>query len=251
MSKRKVDKSSGGQGSGQKKKPKARGRGRKALLTLMLAISIAASGLAMAKWGRLPYGRRPVAPAAGPAAAAASMAFTITPSSPSKEYVYAGGRLIATEEGAGDNQGISENPWAGNPIDDGRFFVRQQYVDILGREPDQGGWDAWTNYVNGCSPGDTACTNSRRVTTARGFFESNEFRQLHPNLLNYPSGPCSSNCVYNNEYVNQCYLTFLRRSFDQGGHDAWFNYINQTGDYDTLVNGFIASTEYRSRFGPP
>ena len=31
-----------------------------------------------------------------------------------------------------------------NPLESPEFFVRQQYVDILGREPDQGGLDYWS-----------------------------------------------------------------------------------------------------------
>src|SRR5207249_3736572 len=38
-----------------------------------------------------------------------------------------------------------------NPIDNTNFFVRQQYVDFLGREPDPFGFDAWTSEINNCS----------------------------------------------------------------------------------------------------
>ena len=60
-----------------------------------------------------------------------------------------------------------------NPIDTTPFFVRQQYVDFLNREPDAGGFTAWVNLLNGCSPGDTACD---RVTVSQSFFGSNEFK---------------------------------------------------------------------------
>src|SRR5437016_1498640 len=32
-----------------------------------------------------------------------------------------------------------------NPIDGAQFFVRQQYLDFLGREPDESGWNFWMN----------------------------------------------------------------------------------------------------------
>jgi len=37
-----------------------------------------------------------------------------------------------------------------NPIDDPRFFARQQYLDILNREPDQDGLDGWTDVLKRC-----------------------------------------------------------------------------------------------------
>ena len=63
-----------------------------------------------------------------------------------------------------------------NPIDDARFFVRQHYIDFLGREPDQGGWDFWTNQITSCSATDTGCRGSRRVQVSKAFFLSIEFQ---------------------------------------------------------------------------
>ena len=62
---------------------------------------------------------------------------------------------------------------ATNPIDDTAFFVRQHYLDFLGREPDAGGFNAWVNVLAGCAPGNTACD---RVQVSRSFFESAEFQ---------------------------------------------------------------------------
>jgi uncharacterized protein (TIGR03118 family) len=60
-----------------------------------------------------------------------------------------------------------------NPIDDRSFFVRQHYLDFLGREPDAGGFNAWVNLLTGCAAGNTACD---RVTVSRSFFESPEYQ---------------------------------------------------------------------------
>jgi uncharacterized protein (TIGR03118 family) len=62
---------------------------------------------------------------------------------------------------------------ATNPIDDTAFFVRQHYLDFLGREPDTAGFNAWVNVLNNCAAGNTACD---RVTVSRSFFESPEFQ---------------------------------------------------------------------------
>jgi uncharacterized protein (TIGR03118 family) len=60
-----------------------------------------------------------------------------------------------------------------NSIDNTQFFVRQHYLDFLGREPDAGGFNAWVNVLTGCAPGNTACD---RITVSRSFFESPEFQ---------------------------------------------------------------------------
>lgn len=63
-----------------------------------------------------------------------------------------------------------------SPIDSAEFFVRQQYVDFLGREPDQGGFDYWTAQINQCS-GDTDCIRARRLDVSAAFFAGPEFQQ--------------------------------------------------------------------------
>ena len=63
-----------------------------------------------------------------------------------------------------------------NPIDATRFFVKQQYLDFLNREPDQPGWDFWTNQINNCTPS-PSCTESQRISTSAAFYLSIEFQQ--------------------------------------------------------------------------
>jgi uncharacterized protein (TIGR03118 family) len=58
-----------------------------------------------------------------------------------------------------------------NPIDDNPFFVRQQYLDFLAREPDAGGFAAWVALLNGCPAGNMTCD---RVAVSQSFFMSQE-----------------------------------------------------------------------------
>jgi uncharacterized delta-60 repeat protein len=60
-----------------------------------------------------------------------------------------------------------------NPIDGTDFFVRQQYIDFLGREPDPPGFAGWTSTINNCAPGDTNCD---RIHVSQLFFQSAEFQ---------------------------------------------------------------------------
>ena len=63
-----------------------------------------------------------------------------------------------------------------NSIDDPQFFVRQQYLDFLNREPDTGGLGYWTNEIIKCGA-DAKCIHDRRVGTADAFFFEQEFQQ--------------------------------------------------------------------------
>ncbi len=76
-------------------------------------------------------------------------------------------------------RGMQPNPFIGvanNPIDGQQFFVREHYLDFLGREPDQSGWDFWTSQITTCGT-NAACTEVRRINVSASFFLSIEFQQ--------------------------------------------------------------------------
>jgi hypothetical protein len=63
-----------------------------------------------------------------------------------------------------------------NPLDnpDAKFFVRQQYIDFLGREPEPTGYQGWQNVLNNC--GITVAPPCDRIEVSAGFFRSPEFQ---------------------------------------------------------------------------
>jgi hypothetical protein len=66
-----------------------------------------------------------------------------------------------------------------NPVDDIPFFVTQQYIDFLGRLPDQTGFANWVATLNGCPNGgfgENDNPNCDRVHVSAGFFLSAEFQ---------------------------------------------------------------------------
>jgi hypothetical protein len=63
-----------------------------------------------------------------------------------------------------------------NAIDTNEFFVRQQYLDFLGREPEQAGFDYWSGQLNACG-NNAACLRTRRLDVAAAFFTENEFQR--------------------------------------------------------------------------
>nr|AUN36054.1 putative glucosesorbosone dehydrogenase [uncultured bacterium] len=65
-----------------------------------------------------------------------------------------------------------------NPIDTAQFFVRQQYLDILNRQPDSVGLSNWMNTLSQCPNsgfGEPKTSDCDRLHVAAGFFQSDEF----------------------------------------------------------------------------
>jgi hypothetical protein len=63
-----------------------------------------------------------------------------------------------------------------NPLDTAEFFVRQQYLDFLNREPDQVGLDYWSAQLRQCRE-DIPCFNDGRRNVSAAFFIEQEFQQ--------------------------------------------------------------------------
>jgi CSLREA domain-containing protein len=62
-----------------------------------------------------------------------------------------------------------------NPINDTTFFVRQHYLDFLGREPDAEGLQFWTDNIRQCGS-DLQCREVMRINVSAAFFLSIEFQ---------------------------------------------------------------------------
>jgi len=69
-----------------------------------------------------------------------------------------------------------------NPLDATEYFVRQHYLDFLGREPDESGFNFWVNNIESCGT-DLACREVKRIDTSAAFFLSIEFQ--HTGFLVY------------------------------------------------------------------
>jgi hypothetical protein len=63
-----------------------------------------------------------------------------------------------------------------NPLNGGDFFVRQQYLDFLGREPDRQGWLFWSDQISRCGA-EVNCVRQKRIDISAAFFMSDEFQQ--------------------------------------------------------------------------
>ena len=63
-----------------------------------------------------------------------------------------------------------------NPVDTTEYFIRQQYLDVLGREPDEGGLNYWSDQILGCGS-NADCVSTRRHEVAAAFFMEAEFQR--------------------------------------------------------------------------
>ncbi len=68
----------------------------------------------------------------------------------------------------------NDTPNSPNPLPGHAFFVRQQYLDFLSREPEEPGRSAWVSTLNSCPDvnNDPSCD---RATVSSGFFRAPEF----------------------------------------------------------------------------
>jgi hypothetical protein len=60
-------------------------------------------------------------------------------------------------------------------IDTPEYFVRQHYLDFLGREPDSDGLSFWTNQIVSCG-NDFNCMERRTINVSAAYFHSIEFQ---------------------------------------------------------------------------
>ena len=63
-----------------------------------------------------------------------------------------------------------------NPLDYSQYFVRQHYVDFLGREPDETGRAFWQNQIEQCGS-NAQCVEVKRINVSAAYFLSIEFKE--------------------------------------------------------------------------
>src|SRR5262249_6551291 len=102
-------------------------------------------------------------------------------------------------------------------------FVTQLYRDVLNREPDQGGLNAWTAMLNSGQGQDTKAQQAMRAEVAQAFLNSVE---------------------YHIDVVQGFYDTLLHRAADPSGLNTWTNFLNQGGTQLQLEAKLLGSDEY-------
>jgi hypothetical protein len=82
-----------------------------------------------------------------------------------------------------------------NPLETPEYFVRQQYLDLLSREPDEGGFNYWSDQILACN-GEANCLSARRLGVAAAFFMAEEFQQSGSFIHNLYTGALGRKPIY-------------------------------------------------------
>jgi hypothetical protein len=103
--------------------------------------------------------------------------YTVTPGQPG--FSFSPSSRSFSQLGSQTEAGFTAVPFGGdaiNPLDSPEYFVRQQYLDLLGRDPDEGGLNYWSDRLLECGP-NAQCVSSRRRDIAAAFFMEQEFQR--------------------------------------------------------------------------
>ncbi|MCU1268004.1 MAG: glucose/sorbosone dehydrogenase [Acidobacteria bacterium] len=116
--------------------------------------------------------------------------YTVTPSR--SNYGFSPGSRSFSLTGSSTDAAFTAtfNGDTANPLDTPEYFVRQQYVDVLGREPDEGGFNYWSNQILACG-GSALCVSTRRRDVAAAFFIEQEFQDTGSFIYNLYQGGLS------------------------------------------------------------
>ena len=106
-------------------------------------------------------------------------------------------------------------------------FVTLVYQNVLGRAPDQEGFNYYVTRLN-----------SGAVTRGGMMLEFSESAE-------------NKNRTYNKVYVTQMYVGLLRRVPEQAGYAQWVGQLDSGTPGINLINSFMGLAEYRNRFLPP
>lgn len=135
-----------------------------------------------------------------------------------------------------------------NPIDNTSFFVRQQYLDFLGREPDAAGLAFWTNNINSCGA-DANCIAVKRIDTSAAFFLSIEFQETGGNVIRIQRTAFGKTSI--DAALRVSYLNFMRDARQVGNGVV----IGQAGAEALLdankyayAKQIVSSPEFAARF---
>jgi hypothetical protein len=102
--------------------------------------------------------------------------YTVTPSRVNYQFSPTVQSFSQIGETTNATFGATRTGGTENPLDTPEYFVRQHYVDFLGREPDEAGFNFWSDQILECGF-DQDCIGRRRENVSAAYFLSIEFQQ--------------------------------------------------------------------------
>jgi uncharacterized protein len=158
--------------------------------------------------------------------------YTVTPSRANYTFSPASKSFsLVGDRAANDFTGLfgDDNP---NPLDVAEYFVRQQYLDMLGREPDADGFVYWSDQINLCGA-DSDCVSARRRDVAAAFFIEQEMQMTGSFVYGLYKGTLGRMPLYN-EYTAD-------RALVVGGS-------NLEARRQAFAEGFVRRAEFAQRY---
>ena len=129
-----------------------------------------------------------------------------------------------------------------NPLDTPEYFVRQHYLDFLSREPDEAGFNFWSDQMISCGS-DAVCLERRRVNVSAAYFLSIEFQQTG-GLVNslyrtsFDRRPLYSEFVPDTQTVGQNLIV---------GKTGWENQLET--NKQAFVNAWVQRAAFVNAYG--
>ena len=134
-----------------------------------------------------------------------------------------------------------------NPMDTTEYFVRQQYLDFLDREPEEKGFNDWTDTINNCPAGDTSCD---RIHISEMFFRSQEFQQRgyfvyrfystafgrKPDYGEFKSDFARVSGFLTDDQLEAAKVGFVNEFMARPSFAAQYNSLNNSAYVDALIN---------------
>ena len=130
----------------------------------------------------------------------------------------------------------NETVTGANPINGTDFFIREHYIDFLGREPEPGGYAGWQNILNNC--GTTVAQPCDRIEVSSAFFRSEEFQMRGYFIYRFYSA--LGRIPHYGEFMPD----FAKVSGFLSAEELEANKA-------AFVNEFMARQEFQTRYGSP
>ncbi|MEP1766920.1 MAG: DUF4214 domain-containing protein [Sulfitobacter sp.] len=117
-------------------------------------------------------------------------------------------------------------------------FVELLYQNVLGRAADAGGLQNWLDAMD---------AGTSRAGVVQGFSQAAEF-QASTAQASAAFAMSQSEAVWTDE-IYRVYRATLDRNPDQGGFLNWAELMGSGSELDTMIEGFVNSTEFQNTYG--
>ena len=119
-----------------------------------------------------------------------------------------------------------------NPLDTAEFFVRQQYLDVLGREPEETGFNYWSDQILACGA-EQRCVSARRRDVAAAFFIEQEAQQTGSYIYDVYAGALGRRPLFS-EY--------------QSDHQQVLGSMNLNAEKMAFAESFVLRAEFTAKY---